>query len=1744
MASPLKTQQTISLPRGGGAIKGIGETFQPNLFSGTGNFSVPIFTSPGRNGFGPQLTLQYSTGNGNGPFGLGWQLSIPRITRKTEKGLPTYTDDDIFVLSGTEDLVPFLGEVANEPNRWTPVGLAYDDYMISFYRPRTEGQFARIERWENQEGDVHWRAITKENVTSIYGHTAKARLVDPRYPEHVFEWLLEETFDAKGNHIAYEYVQEDAALELRGIHEHNRSYTQAYIRRILYGNTPDGLEPNRKAGPIRTATDHANPLQTRERHYVFEVLFDYGDIPSSVDIPGDFPVHAEGNIPVDWPVREDPFSTFRAGFEIRTLRRCQRVLMLHHFTEGELAGAPLVKATQFGYTINPDTQLSFLASVTIGGFRKDPDDPQRYIQRDMPPVSFNYSAFEPHKQRYQSVTSQGGDLPPQRLNAPGFTLLDVFGNGLPDILQTSEAGFFHWENLGQGRISRRHLQPGYQPAVSIAQNNVSFGDMGGDGLADLVVDAPPMSGFYESTAAGGWRAFRRFETTPDFELADPNTRLVDLTGDGLSDVLVARDEHFLWYRCRGEAGYEQPRRVPRTHDLDVFPDVYFADPAGRVRLADMSGDGLNDIVLVHDGRLDYWPNLGYGRFGSRITMANAPRIGYGFDPRRLFLVDLDGTGCADMVYVESGEVRFWFNQSGNAWSVQQSIRGTPPVADLTAVQFSDFYGTGTATLVWSYDYGEQPGGNYKILDFCGGRKPNLLIEMDNNMGATTRAQYASSTRFYLQDKAEGRPWVTSLPFPVQVLEKTEVIDHISKTKLTTTYRYHHGYYDGREREFRGFGRVDQFDTEFFQDFVGSSLHGPEAVFDNNEKGFYVPPVETRTWFHSGVYFDPDRFIDHRELTQQFRGEYYQDDSDAFSLEEHFFEQADGSQGLGETPHEAFRTLRGAVLRTEVFGRDGSETSDHPYAVTENRYTVKALQPKNGNNHSVYLTLPKEGVSYHYERNPTDPRVSHNITLGFDDFGNVTDNVAIAYPRRIVPDGLPEQGETKIVYTRTDFINEYSPPTVTAPAFYYAGVPCQTRTYEVTGITWQFGQRHLGAQMFADILDRSMDVDTRSFMPYEWRRGETDSGVLRRIIEWTRSYFRTDADPAQIDPIGSLEHRLPLGRIESLGLPYEGYQAAFTRSLVQQIYGERITGIDLPGEGGYHPHPNYATAEGGGAMQAYWWIPSGRQGFDPEKFFGADRTQDPFGNVSSSDADAYALLLESARDSLPAPQTNVISARNDYRVLQPFEVTEPNGNRSQVAFDALGLVVGTAVMGEDAQGNAVGDSLVGFAADLSDELRDHHIDDPLNLDSASDTDGHHILQGASSRLVYDLNRFFETGQPNVVYTLARETHVSDQRGVPAKVQHSFTYSDGFGRESQTKIQAEPDPADQTRPRWAGTGTTVYNNKGKPVQQFEPFFSDDHRYGIERHGVSPTMFFDPLERVVCTVLPDHTYGKVVFNPWQQTTWDGNDTLLLDPRTDSDVVEYARDYFQRYDRDYADEHGEPPTTWYQESLSSTDTARQQAARKTEPHANTPAVVHLDTLGRAFLTIADNGVDDDGKEQKYATRVLLDIEGNQLEVIDAEGRIVMRYDYDMLSVRLHQTSMEAGERWMLNDAAGQPLYGWDSRDHQFRTVYDPLRRPTESFLRQGAGPEQLVGRTVYGESRPNPEAGNLRGQVVQLFDQAGVVTSDEYDFKGNLLRSQRQLAREYKTTLDWAADVPLEAEIYTSQTQYDALSGKGLAR
>ncbi|HWN67039.1 MAG TPA: SpvB/TcaC N-terminal domain-containing protein, partial [Haliangium sp.] len=159
---------TISLPKGGGAIRGIGEKFSANPVTGTGSLSIPIATSPGRARFGPQLTLAYDAGAGNGPFGVGFHLSVPNITRKTDKGLPRYEDaheSDTFILSGAEDLVP----ARLDDGAWSRDSFTDGDEIVDRYRPRVEGLFARIEKRQNtNDGNVYWLIITRDNTRNLY----------------------------------------------------------------------------------------------------------------------------------------------------------------------------------------------------------------------------------------------------------------------------------------------------------------------------------------------------------------------------------------------------------------------------------------------------------------------------------------------------------------------------------------------------------------------------------------------------------------------------------------------------------------------------------------------------------------------------------------------------------------------------------------------------------------------------------------------------------------------------------------------------------------------------------------------------------------------------------------------------------------------------------------------------------------------------------------------------------------------------------------------------------------------------------------------------------------------------------------------------------------------------------------------------------------------------------------------------------------------------------------------------------------------------------------------------------------------------------------------------------------------------------------------------------------------------------------------------------------------------------------
>ncbi len=521
------------------------------------------------------------------------------------------------------------------------------------------------------------------------------------------------------------------------------------------------------------------------------------------------------------------------------------------------------------------------------------------------------------------------------------------------------------------------------------------------------------------------------------------------------------------------------------------------------------------------------------------------------------------------------------------------------------------------------------------------------------------------------------------------------------------------------------------------------------------------------------------------------------------------------------------------------------------------------------------------------------------------------------------------------------------------------------------------------------------------------------------------------------------------------------------------------------------------------------------------FFLPRRVRDPFGQDTRSTFDAYRLAIVSVIDAVG----NRRSFDYDYRVLAPFRATDVNGNRTELAFDTLAMVTGTALMGKTNE--QVGDSLEDFSADVDEATVAAHFENPRANAAA-------LLGRATTRIVYDLDAFARSRQPAAASSLQREMHDADlPEGQQTAVQHGLTYSDGFGREIQKKAQTAAGPVDGQffDPRWVVSGWTVFNNKGQPVREYEPFFSATHRFEFNRrHGVSPTLVYDSIGRVVASLKPDGTYTKTVHEPWREETWDANDTTLLHARTDPDIGSLVTSIPE----------AEAPSWHDRRADGARGPDQQAAAERAAVHAGTPATTYLDALGRVFLAVAHNRVRRDGaiSEEWLTSRITRDIENAPRLTEDALGRIVMRAEYDLTGGTIYRWTADAGERWMLADVGAQPLMAFDGLGRRIRTTHDVVRRPVDVYVRERDGTERLAGRTVYGEDCPDALDRNLRGNPVQLFDAAGLATNERFDFKGNLLSSVRQLAAAFRDEPDWSGAAPLEPRSYRSQTTYDALN------
>jgi hypothetical protein len=432
-------------------------------------------------------------------------------------------------------------------------------------------------------------------------------------------------------------------------------------------------------------------------------------------------------------------------------------------------------------------------------------------------------------------------------------------------------------------------------------------------------------------------------------------------------------------------------------------------------------------------------------------------------------------------------------------------------------------------------------------------------------------------------------------------------------------------------------------------------------------------------------------------------------------------------------------------------------------------------------------------------------------------------------------------------------------------------------------------------------------------------------------------------------------------------------------------------------------------------------------------------------------DPRDLYIESSTDMLG--NTTKIT-QFDFRVMAPREMQDINGNFSEVYFDILGLPTAMAVKGKETEG----DRLTGF----DDLLANPTLTDLtafFNGASYNEAQARRWLGNATARHVYYFGETTKANgsiawgtHPACACGIVREKHLSQLvPGEQSLLQASFEYSDGMGGVVVKKVQAEPEAVGQPM-RWVANGKTILNNKGKPVKQYEPYFSSvGHRFEEPKEeGVTPIVYYDAAGRTVRTELPDDSYSRVEFSPWHVTSYDPNDTVL-----------------------------ETGNAWFTRNNTSTKAEERRAAQLAAAHANTPSLTLLDSLGREVVSIAHNRVKNNAgvvQDEKYLTFTKLDAEGKPLWIRDARKNLVMQYItppvpdnqpldpvsgfvpcYDIAGNLLFQHSMDAGDRWMLNDATGKPMLAWDARKHRFRTEYDELHRPTGSFVK-GADPLNIT--------------------------------------------------------------------------------------
>ncbi|MEO1272274.1 MAG: toxin TcdB middle/N-terminal domain-containing protein, partial [Myxococcota bacterium] len=392
-------------------------------------------------------------------------------------------------------------------------------------------------------------------------------------------------------------------------------------------------------------------------------------------------------------------------------------------------------------------------------------------------------------------------------------LIDINGDALPDIITSTTDGphqFFLNVPDADRPISRFNPSPvpsavGTRSGHNLAQATVQVLDVNGDGFTDLL--NATTGEVLVNKGEGDWLMADQSPGTSelaqallaDFDASDGELqalRFMDINNDRRIDLLQASSSGTSIYLNMGEEGFEL---------ADGAQPLEAGFVENNLELADMNGDGLLDVIQMQVGAFRFRLNHGRGRWGEWVNISGLDLTDIELENAEL--QDLNGDALDDIVVVVGTSVSIALNDNARGFDplityASQDVEegDIPQRTSTTTVLFADMNGNGSTDVVWI-----EASGQVTALELFPLR-PNLMTQHTNGIGAVTEVAYETAAQQMAKDGGRDS-WPYAIPFPMNVVIKLDQYDLLTELHEVTTYRYHEGFYDGQEKQFRGFALV-------------------------------------------------------------------------------------------------------------------------------------------------------------------------------------------------------------------------------------------------------------------------------------------------------------------------------------------------------------------------------------------------------------------------------------------------------------------------------------------------------------------------------------------------------------------------------------------------------------------------------------------------------------------------------------------------------------------------------------------------------------------------------------------------------------------------------------------------------------------------------------------------------------------------------------------------------------------------